>query len=124
MFIGLEAQKHSIIHQGDVIGAILQAKTCSRVLVILNKYYGVIFPEFADYCGKTQDCRDWLKSVGFVECPTCLVLFSRTEKDGSQVWLILYVDDFLYFGTTEKTCKKFELEFGSRFRIKFPEKSH
>ena len=106
MFIGLGAKTHSTIHQGDVIGAFLQAKMCSCVLVILIRYYGVIFPEFADYCGKPlllkktmygmtlsekywyQDCRDWLKSVGFVECPTCLVLFSRTEKNTSQVWLI------------------------------------
>ena len=142
MFMGLAAQLHSCVHQGDVVGAFLQATMRSHVLVILNKYYGVIFPEFADYCGKPlllkkamygmtlsgkywyQDCRDWLKSIGFTECPTCLVLFSRTEKDGSQLWIILYVDDFLYFGTTEKTRKKFELEFGSRFNIEFQGKAH
>ena len=53
MFIGLVAQKHSTIHQGDVIGAFLQANMQSHVLVILNRYYGVIFPEFSDFCGKT-----------------------------------------------------------------------
>ena len=53
MFIGLAAQKHSTIHQDDVIGVFLQSNTHSCVLVILNRYYGVIFPEFADYCGKT-----------------------------------------------------------------------
>jgi hypothetical protein len=114
----------------------------SRVLVILDKYYGVVFPEFADYCGKPlllkkamygmtlsgkywyQDCRDWLVSVGFIECPTCLTLFCRTDKDGSEVWLIIYVDDFLYFGTTEKARRKFELEFGTRFSIEFQGKAH
>ena len=71
-----------------------------------------------------QCCRDWLKGVGFVECPTCLVLFSSSEKDGSQLWLILYVDDFLYFCTNEKMCKKFELEFGSIFHIEFQGKAN
>ena len=52
MFTGLAAQKCSIVHQVDVVGAFLQANMHSRVLVILNKYYGVVFPEFADYCGK------------------------------------------------------------------------
>ena len=33
MFIGLAAQKHSTIHQGDVIGAFLQANIHSRALV-------------------------------------------------------------------------------------------
>ena len=89
MFMGLAAQKGSSVHQDDIVGAFIQAKMHSRVLVILNKYYGVAFPEFADYCGKPlllrkamygmtlsgqywyQACRDWLKSVGFTECPTC-----------------------------------------------------
>ena len=98
MFIGLSDQKHSTIHQGDVIGAFLQANMHIHVFVILNIYYGIIFPEFADYCGKplllkkamygmtlsgkywNQDCREWIRSVVFVECPTCHVIFSRTEK--------------------------------------------
>ena len=42
IFIGLAAQKCSIIHQGDFIGTFLQANIHSPVLVILNKYYGVI----------------------------------------------------------------------------------
>ena len=39
-------------------------------------------------------------------------------------WIQKVVDVFLYFGTTEKTCKKFELEFGSRFHIEFQGKAH
>ena len=37
MFMGLEAQKGSSVHQGDIVGAFLQDIMCSRVLVILKK---------------------------------------------------------------------------------------
>ena len=102
----------------------------SRTFVKLHKIYGKLFPEFDEYCGVPmlllnaiygmtlagkywyQDCSEWLISVGFIECPTCLVLFIIKEKDGSELWIVSYVDDFLYFGTTEHTRKKFELEFG------------
>ena len=71
-----------------------------------------------------QDCSEWIISVGFIECSNCLVLFSRKEKDGSELWIILYVDDFPYLGTTEHTRKKFELEFGSRFNVEFQGQAH
>ena len=111
------------------MGAFLQANIHIRVLVILNKYYGVVFNEFSDYCGKPLLLKKamygmTLEGKYFAECPTCLVLFRRTEKGGSQLWLILYVDDFLYFGTMEKTHKIFELEFGSRFNIEFQGNVH
>ena len=142
MFLAHAAARRSKVFQGDVIGAFLQAKMRSRVFVKLNKIYGEVFPEFADYCGIPlllckamygmtlagkywyQDCSDWLISVGFKECPTCLVLFSRKEKDGSELWIILYVDDFLYFGTNEFTRQKFEAEFGSKFNIEFQGHAH
>ena len=56
--------------------------------------------------------------------PKCLVLFCRKENDGSELWLILYVDDFLYSRTTERKHKKFELEFGTRFSMEFQGKAH
>ena len=142
LFLAHAASKKAKVHQGDVIGAFLQANMRSRVFVTLNKYYGLIFPEFQQFCGKPlllkkamygmtlsgkywyQDCRDWLISVGFMECPTCLVLFNRKDKDGSELWIIIYIDDFLYFGTTEKTRKQFEAQFGTRFNIEFQGLAH
>ena len=142
LFLAHAASKKARVYQGDVIGAFLQAKMRSRVFVKLHKIYGELLPEFAEYCGVPmllknamygmtlagkywyQDCSEWLLKVGFMECPTCLVLFSRSEKDGSELWIILYVDDFLYFGTTEYTRKKFELEFGTRFNVEFQGQAH
>jgi hypothetical protein len=40
------------------------------------------------------------------------------------LWIIIYIDDFLYFGTNDKTRKQFELEFGSRFNIEFQGQAH
>ena len=142
MFLGLAAKNKSKIFQGDVIGAFSQEKMQSNVYILIDEIYGQVFPEFKDYCGKSmrllkamygmtlsgkywyQDCRDWLISVGLIECPTCLVLFCRKEKDGSMLWVIIYIDDFLYFGTTEITQKKFESEFGTRFSVEFQGLAH
>ena len=65
-----------------------------------------------------QYCRDWLKSVGFIECPTCLVLFSRTENDGSQLWIILYVDDFSTLGQRKSHARNlsWNLDQGSTLK--------
>ena len=89
-------------------------------MLLRNAMYGMTLAGKYWY----QDCSEWLISFGFIECPTCLVLFSIKEKDGSELWIILYVDAFLYFGTTEHTRKKFELEFGSRFNVGFQGQAH
>ena len=34
------------------------------------------------------------------------------------------MDDFLYFGTTEYTRKRFDLEFGNRFSVEFQGQAH
>ena len=74
-------------------------------MLLCNAMYGMTLAGKYWY----QDCSEWLISVGFIECPTCLVLFSRTEKYGIKLLNILYVDDLLYFGTTEHTRNKSEL---------------
>ena len=45
-------------------------------------------------------------------------------RDGSELWIILYVDDFLYFGTNEHTRTKFDFVFGTRFKVEFQGQSH
>ena len=75
-FLALAAARRARIHQGDVIGAFLQAKMQSRVFVMVKAIYGEVFPEFKLYCGVPmllskamygmtlsgkywyQDCRD------------------------------------------------------------------
>jgi hypothetical protein len=46
------ARNKARIFQLDVIGTFLQARMRSRVLITLPKFYGEVFPEFKEYCGK------------------------------------------------------------------------
>ena len=52
------------------------------------------------------------------------VLFCRKDRDRNKLWIIIYIDDFLYFDTSEKTRNQFELEFGSRFNVEFQGQAH
>lgn len=126
MMIMAEAVRHkSRLFQLDVIGAFLQARMRSRVLIMLPKIYGEVFPEFKAYCGIPllllkamygmtlsgkywyEEFQEWLESIGFKTCPTCPVMFTRTEKDGTFIRLIVYIDDCLYFATSDATREKF-----------------
>ena len=95
MFLAHTASKVAKVFKVDEVSSFLQEKIRSRVFFKLNKIYGEVFPEFAEYCGITllickvvyntasagnywyQDWSNWLLSVGFKECPTLLVIFSR-----------------------------------------------
>ena len=115
-----EAARHKArVFQLDVIGAFLQARMRSRVFITLPRVYGEIFPEFKAYCGRPvllvkamygmtlsgkywyEEFKEWLVSIGFNICPTCPVLFTRIEADGTLLRLIVYIDDCLYFSTSD-----------------------
>ena len=134
-FAGLAAQKRSNIHQGYVIGAFLQALMCSRVLVIIDRYYGVFFPEFADYCGKPlllkkamygmtlsgkywyQVLMEFLISIGFIQSTVIKCLFFKKLTDGSVIFLLNYVDDMLYYGSSDDALLTFEIQLSERFNL-------
>ena len=57
----VDALKHKeIVHQLDFIGAFLQVKVKSRVLLKLNSRYADYFPEYSNYFGRALI---WLKSM-------------------------------------------------------------
>ena len=48
----------------------------------------------------------------------------RNEENGDYLFLIIYIDDCLYFGNNEKTEKSFEKEISSRFKLELQGWSH
>jgi hypothetical protein len=106
-------------YQFDVVGAFLQDKMRSRVFIKLPIIYGELFQEYDAYCGRTfmplkamygmtisgkywyEKIRDWLVSVGFIQYDTCPVLFTIHEPYRSFLRIIFYIDDELYFATSE-----------------------
>jgi hypothetical protein len=51
-------------------------------------------------------------------------MFTRTEKDGSFLRLIVYIDDCLYFATSDATREKFQKELTARFDVELQGLAH
>jgi hypothetical protein len=47
------------------------------------------------------------------------VLFTRTEPDGSMLRITFYIDDGLYFGTSEGALDRFQKELPVIFNVDF-----
>ena len=142
MFLADAARHTCKTYQFDVVGAFLQAKMRSRVFIKLPAIYGQLFPEYAAYCGKPvmllkamygmtlsgkywyEEFRDWLVSVGFTQSSTCPVLFTRHEPDGSFLRIIFYIDDGLYFATSDGALERFKKELPERFNVVFQGTAH
>jgi hypothetical protein len=52
MFLAHAACLKVRVRQLDFVGAFLQAKMRTRMFVTIPKIYGILFPEYAEYCGK------------------------------------------------------------------------
>jgi Reverse transcriptase (RNA-dependent DNA polymerase). len=142
MFLGHAARLRVRVRQLDFIGAFLQAKVRSRVFVKLPAVYGEIFPEFKEYCGRPLrllksmygmtfsgkywylDLQEWLLSDGFTQSEVVKCLFFKTFEDGSQIFLLDYVDDMLYYGTDESKLREFEDALSARFDLEKMGQAH
>jgi hypothetical protein len=142
MFLGHAARLKVRVRQLDFIGAFLQAKVRSRVFVKLPAVYGEIFPEFKEYCGRPLrllksmygmtfsgkywylDLQEWLLSDGFTQSEVIKCLFFKTFEDGSQIFLLDYVDDMLYYGTDESKLREFEDALSARFDLEKMGQAH
>jgi hypothetical protein len=52
MFLAHASRIKAQVKQLDFVGAFLQAKTWSRVFVSIPQIYGVLFPEYKEFCGR------------------------------------------------------------------------
>jgi hypothetical protein len=107
------------IYQFYVIISLLQAQLRIRVFMKVSSLYGELFPEGAAYSGKSvmsgeamcdmtlsgkhlyEELRDWLILVGFIQSDTCPLIFTRYEPDDSFLRIVFYIDDALYFASSE-----------------------
>jgi hypothetical protein len=58
-----------------------------------------------------------LLELGFQQSSTICCLFYKIYPDGSQLFLLNYVDDMLYFGTSAALIAQFEADLSSRFDL-------
>ena len=84
--------------------------------MLLNKgIYGLT------YSGKfwNEEFSEWLLDQGFEQSTADTTYFIRYYKDGSWIRLIFYVDDLLYFGSSDAVEKEFEQSVSRRFNIDY-----
>jgi len=126
LFLAHAARLHVRVRQLDFIGAFLQAKVRSRIFVKLPAIYRSIFPEYKRYCGVPlrllksmygmmlsgkywyQDLMEFLFAIGFTQSSVIRCIFYRKFQDGSVLFILNYVDNMLYFGTSDDSILNFE----------------
>jgi len=64
-----------------------------------------------------QDLMEFLVPIGFVQSTVTRCLFFQKYEDGSVIYLLNYVDDMLYFGTSDNTLLAFETSLAERFNM-------
>ncbi len=62
--------------------------------------------------------------MGFTQSTVVRCLFHKEFADGSQIMLLDYVDDSLYFGTKVATVKQFEEQLSARFELELMGQAH
>jgi len=64
-----------------------------------------------------QDLMEFLVPIGFVQSTVTRCLFFQKYEDGSVIYLLNYVNDMLYFGTSDNTLLAFETSLAERFNM-------
>jgi hypothetical protein len=143
MFLGHACRIKARVKQFDFVGAFLQAKMRSRMFVTIPKIYGILFPEYAEYCGIPVrlamsmygttlcgkywylDLTEYLLKIGFraSECMRCLFIRAYPD-DGIHLYVLNYVDDMLYYCKDSTKTKEFEEKLRARFHLELMGQAH
>lgn len=126
MFLTHTSRLKVRIKQLDFIGVFLQANMQSRIFMTLPKIFGILFPEYAEYCGipvslnKSMygttlsgkywylELTEYLLELGFKASQNTPCLFINTSADVNEMYVLNDVDDMCYYGTCAKQVKEFE----------------
>ena len=78
------------------------------------------------YSGKYwfEELRDWLKEEGFTQSSTCPALFYKSNSESNVIKLLDYVDDMLYFSTSDRLIDEFKSRLAKRFDVEFLGRVH
>ena len=134
-FVAAATQEGKEIKQVDFIAAFIQARVRERVFVKLSEDLSAACPEYSHMfgrplrlerglygltlCGKywNVELQEYLNEIGFVQSKVDPCLMVRRDKDGNYIKLINYVDDMLYYGSSEEHEKIFVKELKDRFNV-------
>ena len=144
MFVAKAVKCGRPIRQLDFIGAFCQAYMRSRLFLQLPKEYAFLLPEYAKYFEAprllnkslygtdvaakvwNQDLTEWLTNntiVPFRQSEVDPSLF--IHRNGSEyIFMVVYVDDSLYFGSSKELEEKFTTAMSKRFKLELQGWSH
>ena len=145
MFVAKAVKHNRPINQLDFIGAFCQALVKERLFLQLPKEYASLMPvEYRHYFQRPQllaksiyglniaakawneDLTEWLvsnKEIPFIASDVDASLFVHRNKE-EFIFLIIYVDDCLYFGSSNELEQKFAKAMSSRFKLETQGWSH
>ena len=77
------------------------------------------------YSGKFlyEDIAEYLKSLGFYQCPSAPALWRRRSKEGHMYFVLQYSDDILHFGESHKEYIQFNKDISDRFLVESTERA-
>jgi hypothetical protein len=126
MFLAHASKMQVRVRRLDFIGAFLQAKTRSRIFVMIPKIFGILLSEHMTYCGKpvrlamsmygtTLSGKYWylvlqehLLELGFKASESMQCLFIKLNDDSSKLCPLNYADDMLYYRTSTPSVNHFQ----------------
>ena len=115
----------------------MQAKLKNRVFVKLDIRYTDYFPEYEKYFGRAlrllksmygmtnsgklfaDELTEWLLEAGFIQSQCQMPIYYKYASDGSNNFVLYYVDNCLYWYTNEDIGKWFVDTLRKRFHVKF-----
>ena len=137
MFVAEAVKRCRPINQLDFIGAFCQGLVKERLFLQLPQEYAYLLPEYKEYFETpqllvrsiyglnvaakvwNQDLTEWLTSntvIPFKQSEVDASLF--IHRNGNEfIFLIIYVDDCLYFGSSKELEQRFEKEMSERFKL-------
>ena len=134
-FVASAAQEGKEIKQVDFVAAFIQAKVRERVFVRLSEDLAAACPEYVQWlgrplrlekglygltlCGKYWhiELLEYLLEIGFKQSKVDPSLMIKRDENGNYIKLINYVDDMLYYGSSDETEKQFVKDLRKRFNV-------
>ena len=134
----LDATKHKArFNQLYCIGEFLEAKVKNIVFLKLDSIYTYYFPEYLKYLGRSlrslnyvygmtnfgnlfdNELTEWLLETYFILYQCKMYIYYKYAPDGSKIVVLSYVNDCVYWYTSEAIGKWFVGIFGKRFYVNF-----
>ena len=135
--------KHKVrVDQLGFIGAFLQSKFKNKVFVKLDIIHADYFTKYSSYSGRalillkylygmtnsgtlfSEELIYWLIEAGFLQSKHQMSIYYSYAPDGTKTVVLYYVDDCVYWYTSEALGKWFVGNLGKKFHVNFLGFSH